>query len=142
MSNFHSTCWRILGTAVEMLHDNDNSHSGMFTRHKWRVNMPNEKIRVFEAEWDGLGKFPSDAKLIRNVEECPERLKEKIRHHYEKVAAAISTGKHLNGYFSDTEKYCDIWNAAVTVVLPEVFNGNLDVSGSAKLNAPLLKRKK
>ena len=66
----------MLGETAELLHDPSNSHSGMISAAKWRENKPNEIVRVFEAEWDGVGKFPPDSTLIRNVNECPEKLKD------------------------------------------------------------------
>ncbi len=113
MSNFHSTTWRMNGQAVEMIHEPENSHSGMIAKHKWRENKPNEKTRNFEAEWDGVGALPSDTKLIRNCNECPERLRSRIREHYKKLSAAITTGKHLDYYFKNSAKYSDVWQVAI-----------------------------
>ena len=117
MCNFHSICGRMLGQTAEILHAAHNSHSQMIDEAKWRVNKPNETIRVFEAEWDGRGAFPSDKALIRNVEECPEKLKDKIRNHFKKLQAALSEGKYLRDYFFDTQKYADVWGQVTT--LPE-----------------------
>jgi hypothetical protein len=105
----------MLGQTAEILHASHNSHSQMIDEAKWRVNKPNETIRVFEAEWDGLGAFPSDNALIRNAEECPEKLKEKMRNHFKKLQAAISEGKHLTDYFLDTQKYADVWGQIKTL---------------------------
>ncbi|MDE2100938.1 MAG: hypothetical protein KGL39_27070, partial [Patescibacteria group bacterium] len=88
----------------------------MIDEAKWRANKPNEVARVFEAEWDGRGAFPSDNSLIRNADECPEKLKDKIRHHYKKLQAFL-TGKTIDGYFIDGEKYSDVWAHLTT--LPE-----------------------
>jgi hypothetical protein len=139
MCDFHS----VLGVAIsdnqiELRHLPSNSHSEMAGDLK---NQPNRKPILFEAEWDGEGELPPDNKLIRNHAECPPRLAKMILAHYVKVKEAMTTGKHLSGdgYFADTKKWCDVWNSAIakgiTVVLPRVFNGNLAVSGSAKLDA-------
>lgn len=116
MCNFHSIIGRMLGDVVELYHDASNSHSGMIQTAKRRENKPNEIIRVFESEWDGKGAFPSDSKLIRNVGDCPEKLKQKIRKHYEKLQAFM-TGKKIDSYFAYGEKYSDVWINLTT--LPE-----------------------
>jgi hypothetical protein len=136
MCNFHSICGRMNGETAELLHDPSNSHSGMISTAKWRENKPNEIIRVFEAEWDGRGKFPSDSKLIRNSDDCPERLKKKIREHFSKLQEALASGNHL-AYFADCEKYSDVW-ARITslpdnVKFPETINGYLDLRGLTSL---------
>jgi hypothetical protein len=132
MSNFHSVAARMLGEAAEILHASHNSHSQMITEARWRENKPNESVRVFEAEWDGRGAFPSDSSLIRNVGECPERLKDKIRNHYKKVQAAITKGEHFDHYFADYEKYSDVYAMAVAngvgIVFPKHQKGNLDLN--------------
>ena len=142
MCDFHSTDWRLLGQDAQMLHDSTNSHSGMVERAKWPENKPNRRILVFEAEWDGMGDFPSDDKLIRNCGECPKVLKKAIRRHYQILKEAITDGRHFDSYFADTDKWADVWNRAITlgvpVVLPAIFKGNLDVSGNAKLDAHAL----
>ena len=133
----------MLGPTAEILHDPSNSHSGMIATAKWRENKPNEIIRVFEAEWDGTGKFPSDAKLIRNADECPPLLIKKIREHYAKLQCAITTGRYLDSYFADFEKYSDVFAVAIAngiaVKLPDSIGGGLDLS--SELKAKLRKRK-
>ena len=116
MCTFHSIIGRMLGETAELYHNSTNSHSGMIKAANWRDNKPNEIIRVFEAEWNGEGAFPSDSKLIRNHDECPEKLKDKIRNHYEKLQALL-TGKKVDSYFADHEKYSDVWRSLTT--LPE-----------------------
>src|ERR1035437_4838665 len=101
MCNFHSLIGRMLGDVAETFHASHNSHAKMYDDAKWPVNKPNEKVRVFEAEWDCRGAFPSDNSLIRNADDCPERLKKKIREHYQRVQAAINTGKYLDTNFLD-----------------------------------------
>ena len=140
MCNFHS----ILGVSLaegqyEIIHNPGNSHSemaGVLT------NKPFRKPIIFEAEWDGEGAIPDDTNLIRHCGECPERMAQLIRSHYQKLKEAITTGKHLDSYFRDTKKYADVWNKAIEngapVALPAVFEGNLAVSDSAKLDAPAL----
>lgn len=103
----------MLGQTAEILHFAHNSHSRMIEEAGWRENKPNEVTRVFEAEWDGKGEFPPDNKLIRNADECPEKLKDKIRNHYQKVQTAITTGRLFDSYFSDVEKYSDVYGAAL-----------------------------
>ena len=125
-----------------MLHDGGNSHSNMIDTAKWRVNEPNRSVIIFEAEWDCEGEMPKDDKLIRNSDECPNTLLVAIRRHYQRVREAITTGRHLDTCFADTKKWDDVWCKAiaegVAVTLPAVFEGNLVVSGSAKLDAPAL----
>jgi hypothetical protein len=139
MCDFHSTAWRVLGQDIQCAHNSDNSHSGMIEEAGWRDNEPNRAINIFEAEWNGEGELPGNAKLIRNIGECPEQLVRRIRSHYTKLKEAITDGKHFDFYFSDTEKWADVWNRAiangVAVVMPKVFGGNLYVSGTAKLDA-------
>ena len=136
MCNFHSICGRMNGDVAELLHDPSNSHSGMISTAKWRDNKPNEIIRVFEAEWGGRGKFPSDSQLIRNADDCPERLKKKILEHYSKLQEFISSGKHL-AYFEDCEKYADVWPCLTSlpdnVKFPETINGSLYLRGLTSL---------
>ena len=112
MCNFHSIIGRKLGETAELYHDATNSHSGMIQTAKWRENKPNEIIRVFEAEWDGNGAFPSDSALIRNHADCPEKLKDKIRNHYKKLHGAVKFGQHLDKYFFDL-KYEDVFIIAL-----------------------------
>ena len=105
MCDFHS----VLGIAwgedsFEIRHSPDNSHAEMA---KELQNQPNRCAVIFEAEWNGDGDLPSDAKLIRNICECPERLVKKIRNHYIKLQEALKTGKHFDDYFSDTKKWSD-----------------------------------
>ncbi len=111
----------------------------MIEKAGWRVNEPNKKTVVFESEWDGEGDLPSATKLIRNHGDCPEQLEKRIVSHYRKLQEAIKDGKHLDSYFADTKKWADVWNKAIAsgapVTLPEVFEGDLYVSGSAKLDA-------
>jgi hypothetical protein len=142
MCDFHSTAWRLVGQDIQCAHLSTNSHSGMIKAAGWKENQPNRKIQIFEAEWDGVGDLPSDTRLIRNFGECPEKVRNQIRKHYQKLKEAITEGKHFDLYFADTEKWADVWNRAiangVAVTLPKVFKGHLDVSGSAKLDAPAL----
>jgi hypothetical protein len=143
MCDFHSVLGVALGEDLSIYHDPSNDHSNMRGRvGETATNAPMaRKAITFEAEWDGEGDLPSDAKLIRNIGECPERLVKKLRDHYIKLQAALTTGKFLEegGYFGDTAKWCDVWNAALAkgapVKLPAVFRGNLKVYGSAKLDA-------
>jgi hypothetical protein len=140
MCNFHSTCWRMLGEKVEFIHKGHNSHSQMIEECGWRPNQPNHKIVIFEAEWDGESDIPSISKLLRNSEEALEKLTDAVLRHYTRLKDALETG-NLE-HFQDTKKYWDVWNAVIAkghaVALPAVFHGNLAVSGSAKLDAPLL----
>ena len=125
-----------------MKHLPSNSHAEMIDQAGWGNNKPNRKVVVFEAEWSGEGDLPSDGALIRNSGECPERLTNRIRSHYQKLKEALSEGKHLSTYFKDTKVFCDVWNMAIQrgapVTLPRVFKGSLAVYGSAKLDAPAL----
>ena len=122
----------MLGETAELYHDSSNSHSGMISAAGWRENKPNEIIRVFEAEWDGNGDFPSDKSLIRNAADCPEKLKDKIRNHYKKVVEALKSGKHLDKYFYE-EKYEDIFKIAFQNgwrgKFPTTIGGSLDLRG-------------
>ena len=142
MCNFHATVWRLFGQEIQMLHDGGNSHSNMIDTAKWRVNEPNRSVIIFEAEWNCEGEMPKDDKLIRNSDECPNTLLVAIRRHYQRVREAITTGRHLDTCFADTKKWDDVWCKAiaegVAVTLPAVFEGNLDVYGSAQLDAPAL----
>jgi hypothetical protein len=119
----------MLDDVAEIYHTPHNSHSQMYDNAKWPVNKPNEQVRVFEAEWDCQGGFPSDSSLIRNSADCPERLKNKIREHYKRVQSAIKEGKHLTTTFIDFEKWTDIWSQIKTlpdnVKFPETLNGCL-----------------
>ena len=140
MCNFHATVWRLFGQEIQMLHDGGNSHSNMIDNAKWRVNESNRSVILFEAEWDCEGdEMPKDDKLIRNSDECPNDLLVAIRRQYQRVKEAITTGRHLDTWFNDTKKWDDVWCKAiaegVAVTLPAVFEGNLVVYGSAKLDA-------
>ena len=129
MCNFHSICGRMLGDVAELLHDPSNSHSGMMSTAKWRENKPNEPIRVFEAEWNGKGAFPPDGKLIRNIADCPEKLKDKIRNHFKKLQAFLKGDIKAFPHFMDGEKYSDIWSRLTSlpdnVKFPDTLNGDL-----------------
>jgi prefoldin subunit 5 len=132
----------MIGQDIQCAHLPSNSHSESISASKWRENEPNRQTIIFEAEWSGSGDQPSDAVLIRNIGECPEPLVKRIREHYRRLKEAITTGKYLDTHFADTKKWCDVWNAAIKngapVVLPAVFEGNLYVYGSSKLDAPAL----
>ena len=134
MCDFHSTCWRLLGQEIQVAHNQKNSHSGAIQEAGWRENEPNRRINVFEAEWNGIGEMPPDSKLIRNSDECPEKLVKAIRSHYIKLNEALTTGKHVlaGGYFS-SEKWLDVLVAAVangmSVAFPERVGGSLYLGG-------------
>ena len=146
MCNFHSVLGIALSDKLEICHLPSNNHVDMAANcgHRGLKNKPNRRPVIFEAEWDGKGPLPPDSVLIRQCDECPERLKNMIRSHYEKLKEALTGGKHLtpDGYFGDTLKYADVWSAAieagVPVTLPAVFRGDLDVAGAATLDAPAL----
>ena len=146
MCTFHSILGIALGDKFEICHLPINSHDEMAANYGRGdlKNKPNRRPVIFEAEWDGKGPLPPDSVLIRQCDECPERLKNMIRSHYEKLKKALTGGKHLtpDGYFGDTLKYADVWSAAieagVPVTLPAVFRGDLDVAGAATLDAPAL----
>ena len=148
MCDFHSIVGVALGERYELLHTPDNSHSGMIESYGKSLgapdlsNKPLRKTVLFEAEWDGEGDLPPDTRLVRNASECPEKLMGMIREHYHKLEEAMTTGKHLDGYFSDTAKWSDVWNQCikrgVSVVFPAVFKGHLTIYENAKLEAPAL----
>lgn len=114
MCNFHSTAWRKLGQDEQMLHFPHNSHAQMISEAGWRGNEPNRRTIVFEAEWDGVGQFPTDEKLVRNAAECPKQLLAAIRRYYHMVSESIREGKHLD-FFGDMTKYKDIWERITTL---------------------------
>jgi hypothetical protein len=139
MCDFHSTAWRMIGQDIQCAHLPSNSHSESISAAGWRENEPNRATLIFEAEWSGEGELPSDSKLIRNFGECPEPMVKRIQEHYRRLKEAITTGKYLDTHFSDTKKWCDVWNVAIKngapVTLPAIFGGDLYVYGSAKLDA-------
>ena len=143
MCNFHSILGIALSDKLEICHLPSNNHVDMAANcgHRGLKNKPNRRPVIFEAEWDGKGPLPPDSVLIRECDECPERLKNMIRSHYEKLKKALTGGKHLtpDGYFGDTLKYADVWSAAIAagapVTLPAVFLGGLVVHRSARLDA-------
>lgn len=100
-----------------MAHLPHNFHSEMIEEAGWRVNQPNRVAIVFEAEWGGRGDLPSDSKLIRNDGECPEQVVKAVRRHYKYLSECLNAGKHLDCYFSDLEKYADVWGRLTS--LPE-----------------------
>src|SRR5262245_54188892 len=69
MCDFHSTAWRLLGQTVEMCHLSCNSHSKAIEAAGWRVNKPNERVIVFEAEWSGKG---GDPRALQAFAGCAE----------------------------------------------------------------------
>ena len=147
MCDFHSILGIAIGGTYSIRHDPSNSHSGMTDTF---VNQPNRVPVIFEAECSADLMLATDdidsikSKIIRNYGECPEALVREIVAHYRRVKEALTGGKHLapDGYFADTAKWADVWNAAisrnVTFQFPAVFQGNLEVSGTAKLDAPAL----
>ena len=147
MCDFYSEIGRQIGQLPETYHDKTNSHSGMIETCKWRDNQPNGKTIVFEFECktdELLSDSDLHAKassLIRNFGECPEALVRKFISNAIKVREALKTGKGLtpDGFFSDTKKFCDVWNKAIerniAVILPAVFAGDLYINSSAKLEA-------
>ena len=103
----------MIGQDIQVAHLASNSHSEMIKSAGWRDNEPNRKILVFEAEWNGEGELPPDTKLIRNCGECPEKVKSRIKAHYQKLKEALETGRHLDGYFADADKWGDILTEAM-----------------------------
>ena len=111
MCDFHSILGVSLpGNKYEIRHLPSNSHSEMAGDLK---NGPNRKPVIFEAEWNGLGEIPKPEKLIRNYDECPPKLVEKIVQHYQALSGALKDGKgcEVGGYFADIEKWYDVWSA-------------------------------
>ena len=72
-----------LGQDLSIYHDPSNDHSKMRELvGETASSAPiTRKAITFEAEWDGDGELPANAKLIRNIGDCPERLVKKIREH-------------------------------------------------------------
>ena len=148
MCDFHSILGIAIGENYELRHDSTNSHSDMAGSLE---NKPNRKPIIFEVECSAekLAACSSvddiKSSIIRNFGECPPPLVLKIVRHYQFVKEALVDGRHLcdGGYFSDTKKYSDVWCKAIAlgvhVTMPAVFDGNLYVYGSAKLDAPELK---
>ena len=145
MCDFHSILGVAIGNEFTIHHDPDNSHSKMGARLNL-LNKPNRQPVIFEAEWNGEGDVPSDTILIRQCGECPKPLAKRIRAHYHKLKEALTEGKHLGkkGYFSNHEKYADVWTAAMSRGhMPdfsevETFSGSVDVREGATLTAPAL----
>jgi hypothetical protein len=147
MCDFHSILGVAIGDDYEIRHDADNSHSNMAGRIE---NKPNRRPVIFEGECSAEKLLRcSDieaikSSIIRNFGECPELLVRKMVSHYQKVKEALTDGSHLapDGYFGDTKKYADVWNAAINrnvpVTLPAIFGGDLFINSSAKLDAPAL----
>lgn len=138
MCDFHSTCWRELGQDIQVTHVISNSHSEAIIKAGWRDNEPNRKTVNFEAEWDGEGEMPENNNLIRNFEECSEKLANRIREHYIKLSEAITTGKWLDSYFKDIDTWRDVWAKAIEkgvfVKLPEVWEGGLTITKNTKVD--------
>ncbi len=137
MCDFHSIIGVSRGEGdCQIYHDTSNSHSGMAAKIGVE-NKPNQKTILFECEWDGKGRVPADDKLIRYLGECPEPLVKKIKAHYAKLAECLATGKHLDGYFKNFEKYSDVWIQAVVhgrgVTFPEKMSGSLYLSALTTL---------
>ena len=126
----------MLNETAELIHTADNSHAKMIEAAGWRANQPNETVRVFEAEWDGIGKFPMDSTLIRNVSECPERLKDKIRNHYKKLQAvrgsySLSICNHSSdsldeGVFQENRTFSVGFNSHLGYKFKTI-NGNIEL---------------
>ena len=147
MCDFYSEIGRQIGQLPETYHDATNSHSGMIETCRWKENQPQGKTLVFEFEAK-LAVLLSDcdltekaSSLIRNFGECPDQLVRKFISNAIRVRKALKQGIKPGDFC--TIKYSDVWNQTIAqnapVELPEVFEGNLDVSGSAKLDAPALK---
>jgi hypothetical protein len=148
MCDFYSEIGRQIGQLPETYHDLTNSHSGMIETCKWRDNQPNGRTLVFEFEAK-LDVLLSDcdlhekaSSLIRNFGEYPAQLVRKFISNAIRVRKALKVGIKPGDF--DTKNFADVWNNAIAqnvpVELPEVFEGNLDVYGLAKLDAPRLKR--
>jgi len=146
MCDFHSILGVAIGDTYEIRHDASNSHSIMAGRLE---NKPNRKPIIFESECSAEKMIGGDldyikSSIIRNYGECPEPLVRKIVAHYQKVKEAITDGRHLSstGYFSDTEKYADVWQEAMSRgIMPDFsgitkFHGSVDVQQGATFTAP------
>ena len=147
MCDFYSSIGRQIGQLPETYHDSTNSHSGMIKTAGWRDNEPNRPTLVFEFEAK-LDVLLSDcdlsekaSSLIRNYGECPPQLVRKFVSEASRVRNALKNGIKPGDFC--TKLFSDVWNNAIAqnvpVELPEVFEGYLDVYGSAKLDAPALK---
>ena len=136
MCDFHSTAWRLVGQDVQMCHLPSNSHSEMIDAAKWRVNEPNKRAVVFEAEWDCQGEIPAVAKLLKhNASECPPQVERAVVKYYKALQECILNGDHWKD-FSEFGKFSDVW--ARMRVLPQgvVFPkecGYLDLGGLTSL---------
>ena len=136
MCDFHSTAWRLVGQDVQMCHLPSNSHSEMIDAAKWRVNEPNKRAVVFEAEWDCQGEIPAVAKLLKhNASECPPQVERAVVKYYKALQECILNGDHWKD-FSEFVKFSDVW--ARMRVLPQgvVFPkecGYLDLGGLTSL---------
>jgi len=146
MCDFYSEIGRKIGQQPETYHDSFNSHSGMIESAGWRDN-DNTRAVVFEFECKleillSVKDLHAEAsKLIRNYGECPDVLVRKFIANALRVRKALKEGIKPGDF--DTKTHADVWNNAIAqnvpVELPDVFEGYLDVSGSAKLDAPELK---
>ena len=124
-----------------MIYSADNSHSQMISAAGWRENQPNRVPVVFEAELDLSNCKEADlqnpAKWIRNFGECPERLVTAIVRHYRRVWLALNGGSELMQYFSDVEKWMDIWSRIKSlprnVTFPKEISGSLNMSALTTL---------
>ena len=131
MCDFHSILGVAIGDSYEIRHDATNSHSGMAGKLE---NRPNRKPVIFEAEASAetlLRCADVDSiktSIIRSYGECPEPLVRKIVGHYQKVKEALMDGSHLTpgGYFSDVEKYGDVYCEAINRGKVATFATKLD----------------
>ena len=122
-----------------MCHTPTNSHTEMIEAAGWRVNEPNRKTVVFEAEWDGVGDVPPAEKLIKNNrEECPELVKKAVLKHYTALRDVL-VGKGDWRRFADFEKDSDVWARLTSlpagVVFPEKISGSLYLPSLSSLPA-------
>ena len=150
MCDFLSIIGRKIGQLPEIYHDATNSHSGMIAIQGWRENEPNRGRLVWEYE-AGVDCIISDcdlsdARFVRDGEDCTVALLSAFGRYASSVRAAILTGVGMDagGAFADAGVHRDIWSAAMRYgKMPcmdgvRKFSGDIHIYSGATLNAPLL----
>jgi hypothetical protein len=128
MCDFHSIAIRLSDGAIA--HVPGNSHSEAVEAAKWRENQPNREPFFVECEWDGRGKYPGLAKIVRgyDADKLPEPVAKKIERHY----------KSLADFMADPKKHKSMIQGA------GIFSGDeyrdVALHGTAEVACPTLSR--
>lgn len=103
MCDFHSV---LLLADGSIYHNAHNSHSRMLTERNIEPNRQDQYSKYWECEWDCIDDYPGHTKVIRNWEDVPPDLLDKIERYYRVLQADLRAGMLRPQY--RTWNYADV----------------------------------